>query len=183
MAIPHEDTLSSPSFATLSHLPAFRLLSVLFLVPVQTPVPLTPLDLEDFLRRRPSRGELGCTLRMPPPQETSHPRSLQKHDRSSSLPLPPPTPKHWTTGGFTECFCCYFLLKAGETPGTLHILAQAGTGRAPSSSVPPPRRNSSWRVRMRSVTPTAASSCSLVSDLGNSRAPVPDASLSPQALG
>lgn len=70
-----------------------------------------------------------------------------------------------------EHFGCYLLLKAGNTPDHLHILDQAGTGAASPSSVPPLPRNSSWRVRMKSVTPTAASSCSLVS--GSRKFPCP----------
>ncbi|XP_048967982.1 innate immunity activator protein isoform X2 [Canis lupus baileyi] len=50
---------------------------------------------------------------------------------------------------------------AGETAGHRHILAQVGNRVTPPYSVPPPPRNPPWRVRMRSATPTVASSCSL----------------------
>lgn len=66
-----------------------------------------------------------------------------------------------------------FALAAGGAPGGLHIPAQAATGIILHSSAPTPRRRPPWRVRKRSVTQTAASSCSLVSAWGSPAVPGP----------
>lgn len=105
-------------------------------------------------------------------------RSLRTPHSRHNPHFRPPTPEHQAMGGFIEHSGYCLLLKAGKTPDNLHILAQAGTGAAPPSSVPLPPRHSSWRVRMKSVTRTAASSCSLVSGSGKSPCLLPDSRVS-----
>lgn len=63
--------------------------------------------------------------------------------------------------GLTRSFC-FCLFQAGETPGRRPSLAQAGRG-----DTPPGPRNPPWRRRMKPATLTVASSCSLVSGLGD----------------